>query len=82
MKEGWNQIEKVQKEYFKDHFMLPQRTSTANIQAELGISSVQIKALIATIQFVQELQDIPSDQLPNLAMHVSKDMDNVTVVLS
>lgn len=54
-KDGWREIEKVQKDYFKTHFNLHLKVCTAVLLAELRLCPIEVEALISTIQMVQGL---------------------------
>lgn len=73
-KDGWLQVEQVQTDYYKAHFALPTSTNGLALLTELGICPIQVQAMIATVQFVQELHEIPADRIPNLALQHSKTM--------
>lgn len=75
-KAGWKQVEKVQTDYYKTHFQLPILTNGATLPTALGVTPIQVQALINTIGLVQQLKKLPPDRLPNLALQVSKDMAN------
>lgn len=64
--DGWVELERVQLDFYKRHFALPVQTNRTTLLTELGISSIQVEALILTIQMLQQLHELPLDRFPIL----------------
>lgn len=56
------------------HFQLPILANGATLLTELGVTPIQVQALINTLGLVQQLRKLPADRLPNLALTAPRGM--------
>lgn len=68
---AWPKLKMLQSRYLKRHLRLRDTTSTLALLAECGILPVEIEAMIATNQFVQQIMQMNPERLPALALRLS-----------